>query len=72
MEMEKQVFSNVPWATQRSWDTERNFNKQTLLGSSLSMHLVHTIVIHGDISLPGTGPLFAFFQAVRGKVNISS
>ena len=29
---------------QRQWDTERNFNKQTLLGFSLSTHLIHIIV----------------------------
>ena len=41
---------------QGQWDTERNFNKQTLLGSSLSTALVHTIVIYGDSSIPGRGP----------------
>ena len=40
-----------------------NFRKQTLLGSSLSPCLLYTILIYGDSSLPGTGPLstFSFF-----------
>ena len=34
----------------------------------LPAHLVHTIAISGDNSLPGTGSLPTFFQTVRGKV----
>ena len=36
-----------------------------LLDSSLSPHLVVTVVISGDSSLPGTGPHSAFFQIVQ-------
>ena len=46
MEMEKQMLvKNLCWARQRQWDPERNFNKQTWLGLSLSTRLVHTTVI---------------------------
>ena len=47
------------------WDAEWNSNKQTRLDSSLSPHLVLTVVISGDSSLPGTGPRSAFFQTVQ-------
>ena len=32
----------------------------------------YTVVIDGDSSLPGADPLSKFFQAVRGKVRVSS
>ena len=38
-----------------------------VLGSSLSMHLVDTIVIYGDSSLPGRGPLSKFFRVLEEK-----
>ena len=50
-------WTNVCWALLRQRATERNFNGQTLLGSSLSTHLVDTIVAYGDNSLSGTSPL---------------
>ena len=52
---------------QRQWDTERNFNKQTLLGFTLSTCLVPTIVMYGDSSLPGTGPPSTFFRQLGGR-----
>ena len=68
MEMEKQT--NVCWAMQRHWDREKNFNKQTLLGSSLSTHLVHITFIYGDSSLPGTGPLSTIFRQLGGRSKV--
>ena len=62
--------TNVCQARQRQWDTERSFYKQTLLGSSLSARLVHTIVIYGDSSLPGTGLLSTFFRQLGGKSKV--
>ena len=44
--------------------TQRNFNKQTLLDSFLFINLVHAIVIYGNNSLLGTGPLSTVIQAV--------
>ena len=44
MKMSKGAAKNVCWVIQKQWDTERNFNKQTSLGSSLSTHLVHIIL----------------------------
>ena len=38
-----------------------------LLSSSLSTHLIHTIAIYADSSLPGTSPLSIFF---RGKSKV--
>ena len=62
MEMEKQMFDKQMFAGPcRDNGTQRNFNKQTLLGFSLSTHLVHTIFINGDSSLPGTGSLSTVF-----------
>ena len=52
--------------------TQGNFNKHTLLGSFLFINLVHAIVIYGNTSLPGTGPLSTIIWAVRGKVKNSS
>ena len=54
--------TNVCQTRQRQRDTERSFYKQTLLGPSLSTRLVHTILIYGDSSLPGTGLLSTFFR----------
>ena len=34
------------WIMQRQWNTEWNLNKSTLLGPSLSTHLVHTTVTY--------------------------
>ena len=47
--------------------TERYFNKQTLLGPSLSTHRVHTIVICGYSSRSRTSPLATFFKQLRGQ-----
>ena len=62
--------TNFCQARQRQWDTERSFYKQTLLGPSLSTRLVHTIVIHADSSLPGTGLLSTFFRQLEGKSKV--
>ena len=50
MEMEKQMFGKISvcvhmcihvcWTRQGQWDTDRNFNKKTFLGSSLSTYPV--------------------------------
>ena len=32
------------------------------------IHIAHTILVYGDSSLPGTGPLSTFFRHFRGKV----
>ena len=42
-------------------ETMGHRKEQTLPGSTLSTHLVHTTVIYRDSSLPGTGSLFTFF-----------
>ena len=57
----------------RQWDPQ-SFNKQTLLGSSMSATLssYYIAFIHGDSFLPRTGPLSKFFSAVRGTDRISS
>lgn len=47
--------------------TEVNFNR-TLLGSFLSTHLVHNVLICGDSSLPGTDPLSTIFRPLQWKV----
>ena len=49
------------------WDTERNFNTFGQLPPST--YLLHTIGIYGDSSLPGTGPLTAFFRHVGGGLS---
>ena len=56
MKKSKCLYTNVSWAIQKQWDTEGNFNKQTLLGSSLSTtpSSYYAVVIYGDISLPRT------------------
>ena len=53
--------TNVCRALLRLWDTQKNFNRQTLLGSSPSTHLVHTVIICDNGSLPGSGLLSTFF-----------
>ena len=35
----------------------RNFDKETLVGSSLPMHVVDPAAPHGNSSLPGVGPV---------------
>lgn len=51
---------------QRQWDTVRSFNKWNCAGF-LSPHLVDTIFISGDSSLPGTDPLSAFPRQLEGR-----
>ena len=43
---------------QRKWDTARDFNRQTLLGSFLSIYLIYAIVQGSPTSGPqmGTSP----------------
>ena len=49
MEMEEQSLVNRYLVDQQGqWDTERNFNQQSLPGSSLNTHLVDTVVTYGD------------------------
>ena len=50
------LYTNISWAIQKQWDTEGNFNKQTLLGFSLSTtpSSYYAVVIYRDISLPRT------------------
>ena len=69
-EVEKQLFGKQMFAgPHRDNGTQRDFNKQTLPGSSLSIHLVHsmvhllhTVVTCDDSPFPGTGPLSTFFR----------
>ena len=69
MEMEKQMFHKQKFAGPcwRQGDTERNFSKQKLLSSSLSTHLVHTVVMNDDGSLPRIGPQSTFLKQLVGK-----
>lgn len=70
LKMEKQAFGKQMFAgPHRDNGTQRDFNKQTLPGSSLSIHLVHTmvhllhtVVICDDSPFPGLGPLSTFFR----------
>lgn len=70
LKMEKQAFGKQMFAgPHRDNGTQRDFNKQTLPGSSLSLHLVHTmvhllhtVVICDDSPFPGLGPLSTFFR----------
>lgn len=54
---------------QRQLDTEKNFNKQTLLDSFLFINLAYSLVTYGNSSLPGTGPLLiiTFFKQEEGQ-----
>lgn len=49
---------------------QRGILKNTLLGSSLCTHPVHTIVIYGESSLPETGPLSTFFRQLGGRSKV--
>lgn len=70
LKMEKQVFGKQMFAgPHRDNGAQRDTHKQTLPGSSLSIHLahtivhlLHTIVICNDSPFPGIGPLSTFFR----------
>lgn len=66
MDIEKQMFVKC-LPGQRQWDIEKSFNKQTLLCSSLSTHLVHTIVIM--VTAPSLKHVFYLhsFRQLRGR-----
>ena len=69
LKMEKQVFGKQMFAgPHRDNGAQRDTHKQTLPGSSLSIHLahtivhlLHTIVICNDSPFPGIGPLSELF-----------
>ena len=66
--MEKQGLVINSWlGPEETGDTERAFNIRALLGFSLSIPLVYTIVIYGYCSLPGTSPLSTFFGQLRRR-----
>lgn len=71
--MNKCVTNKCLLGLQNQWDSERNFNKRTLLGSlqSATQSLQHTVSIYDDSSFPRT-VLTKFFQAVIGKYKGSS
>lgn len=52
--------------------TERNFNKQTLLYSSLSTlpSAYYPIVIYGDSSIPGIDPYLNSFKQLGGRPQV--
>ena len=56
---------------QGQWEREE-FQQADFARFVLSTPLVHTIIIYGDSPLPGTGPQYTFFEAVRGKLKIPS
>ena len=68
-ERSKCLVDSVCWAAQKQWDQERTLVKQVLLGSSLSTTFSsYNIVIYGDSSLPGAGPLsLNSFRWLRGR-----
>ena len=54
------------FTTSSTWEAQQNLNKQTLLGSSLSTHLVHTTVIYGGSLFPGQ-VLYLHVLSDKGK-----
>ena len=69
MEMKKQMFGKHMFVGPcRDSGTEMDFNKQTLLCSSLLAHLTnYTIAVYGDGSPPETDPLITFFRLLEGR-----
>ena len=70
MKMEKQMSGRQMFAGQvETESTQRNFNNQSLPGSSLSITPSRTVLIYGDSTLPELGPLSTFSRCLRGIYN---
>ena len=63
---------NTFWAMWRQWNTEKNFNKWILLGSSMSTPQYLYSHQNGDSSLPGQVLYLHTVRQLGGKLKVLS